>query len=175
MASKHAQQRSEIGLVGLDVKGRHFALNAADHGFSVAGYDTNRSRVDALRKESAERNIRGAANVPDFIALLRKPRAIMMLAPAGEPVDAIIKDLLPHLDKGDLLIDAGTSHSNDTALRTRNLAAEGIQYMGVDVLKSGEKTQHGPSIISDWLAETYELVRPLLEAVRLRRVTALRA
>ncbi len=75
----------------------------------MAGYDKDAAKVEALRKEAAERNIRGAANIVDFIALLRKPRAIMMLVPAGAPVDSVIKDLLPHLDKGDLIIDAGNS------------------------------------------------------------------
>jgi 6-phosphogluconate dehydrogenase len=106
------QQRYEIGMVGLGVMGRNFLRNMADHGCAVAGYDKDQTKVAALRKESAERNIRSAANILDFIALLRKPRAIMMLVPAGAPVDSVVKDLLPHLDKGDLIIDAkGTFHA----------------------------------------------------------------
>ena len=114
MTNMQPQQRYEIGMVGLGVMGRNLVLNMADHGCAVAGYDKDQNKVEALRKESAERNIRGAANILDFIALLRKPRAIMMLVPAGAPVDSVIKDLLPHLDKGDLIIDAGNSYFKDT-------------------------------------------------------------
>src|ERR1035438_9375531 len=92
-------QQYEIGMVGLGVMGRNLVLNMADHGFPVAGYDNDAAKVEALRKESAERKVIGAANIVDFIALLRKPRAIMMLVPAGAPVDSVINDLLPHLNQ----------------------------------------------------------------------------
>ena len=112
MTNKQPQQQYAIGMVGLGVMGRNLVLNMADHGFSVAGYDKDQSKVEALRKESAEGNISGAANILDFIALLRKPRAIMMLVPAGAPMDSGIKDVLPHLEKGDLIIYAkGTFHT----------------------------------------------------------------
>ena len=114
MTNKQPQQRYEISMVGLGVMGRNLVLNMADHGCAVAGYDKDQTKVEALQKESAVRNICGAANLLDFIALLRKPRAIMMLVPAGAPVDSVIKDLLPHLDKGDLIIDTGNSYFKDT-------------------------------------------------------------
>ena len=158
------QQRYEIGMVGLGVMGRNLVLNMADHGFAVAGYDKDQAKVEALRKESAERNIRGAANILDFIALLRKPRAVMMLVPAGAPVDSVIKDLLPHLDKGDLIIDAGNSYFKDTDLRARNLAAKGIQFLGVGVSGGEEGARHGPSIMPGGPKEAYERVRPVFEA-----------
>jgi len=114
MKNMQPQQRYEIGMVGLGVMGRNLLLNMADHGFSVAGYDKDLSKVEALRKESADRDIRGADNIHDFIGLLRPPRAVMMLVPAGPPVDSVIEDLLPNLDKGDLIIDAGNSYFKDT-------------------------------------------------------------
>src|SRR5512146_158162 len=92
-------QNYEIGMVGLGVMGRNLLLNMADHGFSVAGYDKDAAKVAALRQEAENRDIRGAANILDFISLLRKPRAIMMLVPAGAPVDSVIKDLSTHLDE----------------------------------------------------------------------------
>src|ERR1017187_2617554 len=98
MRDTRPQQRSEIGMVGLGVMGRNLLLNMADHGFAVAGYDKDQTKVEALRKESADRNISSAANIVDFIARLRKPRAIMMLVPACAPGASVIKDLLPHLD-----------------------------------------------------------------------------
>src|ERR1035441_91474 len=158
-------QQHEIGMVGLGVMGRNLVLNMADHGFSAAGYDNDAAKVEALRRESAERNIRGAANIPDFIALLRKPRAIMMLVPAGAPVDSVIKDLLPHLDKGDLIIDAGNSYFKDTDVRARNLMAKGIQFLGVGVSGGEEGARHGPSIMPGGTKEAYERVRRVFEAV----------
>ena len=155
-------------MVGLGVMGRNLVLNMADHGCAVAGYDKDQTKVEALRKESAERNIRGAANILDFIALLRQPRAIMMLVPAGAPVDSVIKDLLPHLDKGDLIIDAGNSYFKDTDVRARNLTAKGIQFLGVGVSGGEEGARHGPSIMPGGLKEAYERVRPVLEAVAAR-------
>jgi 6-phosphogluconate dehydrogenase len=98
------------------------------------------------------------------VALLRKPRAIIMLVPAGAPVDSVIKDLLPHLEKGDLIIDAGNSHFKDTDVRARNLASEGIQFLGVGVSGGEEGARHGPSIMPGGPKDAYERVRPVFEA-----------
>jgi 6-phosphogluconate dehydrogenase len=157
-------QQSEIGMVGLGVMGCNLVLNMADHGFSVAGYDKDAAKVEALRKESAERKVSGASNIVDFIALLRKPRAIMMLVPAGAPVDSVIKDLLPHLDKGDLIIDAGNSYFKDTDVRARTLADKGIQFLGVGVSGGEEGARHGPSIMPGGPKDAYERVRLVFEA-----------
>jgi 6-phosphogluconate dehydrogenase len=154
----------EIGMVGLGVMGRNFVLNMADHGFAVAGYDKDAAKVEALGKESAQRNICSASNVLDFIALLRKPRAIMMLVPAGAPVDSVIKDLLPHLEKDDLIVDAGNSYFKDTDVRARNLAARGITFLGVGVSGGEEGARHGPSIMPGGPRDAYERVRPVYEA-----------
>src|ERR1035437_382449 len=165
MSDAQLKKRYAIGMVGLGVMGRNLVLNIADHEFPVAGYDKDLTKLEALRKESAERNILGAANIPDFIALLRQPRAVMMLVPAGAPVDSVIKDLLPHLDKGDLIIDAGNSYFKDTDLRAHNLAAKGIHFLGVGVSGGEEGARHGPSIMPGGPKEAYERVRPVLEAV----------
>ena len=151
-------------MVGLGVMGRNLVLNMADQGFSVAGYDNDAAKVEALRKESAERKVSGAVNIVDFIALLRKPRAIMMLVPAGAPVDSVIKNLLPHLDKGDLIIDAGNSYFKDTDMRARDLAAKGIQFLGVGVSGGEEGARHGPSIMPGGPKVAYERVRLVFEA-----------
>ena len=154
----------EIGMLGLGVMGRNLLLNMADHGFGVAGYDKDQSKVEALRQESKERDVRGAANIQEFIALLRRPRAVMLLVPAGAPVDSVIVDLLPHLDEGDLIIDAGNSYFKDTDARARNLTAKGIQFLGVGVSGGEEGARHGPSIMPGGPKEAYERVRPVLEA-----------
>jgi 6-phosphogluconate dehydrogenase len=164
MRNTQSQQRYEIGMVGLGVMGRNLVLNMADHGFSVAGYDKDAAKVEALRQESKERDVRGAADIKEFIALLRKPRAVMLLVPAGAPVDSVIKDLLPHLDKDDLIIDAGNSYFKDTDVRVRNLAAKGIQFLGVGVSGGEEGARHGPSIMPGGPKAAYERVRPVFEA-----------
>ena len=158
-------QRYEIGMIGLGVMGRNMLLNMADHGFAVAGYDNDPSKVEALQKESAGKDVRGVTNIEDLIGLLSGPRAVMMLVPAGPPVDSVIGDLLPHLETGDLIIDAGNSYFKDTNLRARNLAAKGIQFLGVGVSGGEEGALHGPSIMPGGPKEAYERVRLLLEAV----------
>ena len=121
MTNKPPHQQYEIGMVGLGVMGRNLVLNMADNGFSVAGYDKDLTKVEALRKEAENRDILGASDIKEFIVLLRRPRAVMMLVPAGAPVDSVIKDLLPHLQTGDLIIDGGNSYFKDTDVRARNL------------------------------------------------------
>ena len=100
--------------------------------------------------------------------MLRKPRAVMMLVPAGPPVDSVINDLLAHLQPGDLIIDAGNSYFKDTDVRARNLTAKGIQFLGVGVSGGEEGARHGPSIMPGGPKEAYERVRPVLEAVAAR-------
>ena len=155
----------EIGMVGLGVMGRNLLLNMADNGYSVAGYDVDMAKMEALRREAEHRDIRGAENLAEFASMLRSPRAVIMLVPAGPPVDGVIKDLLPHLAPGDLIIDGGNSHFKDTDLRTRALAEKGILYMGVGVSGGEHGARHGPSIMPGGTPEAYERVRPVLEAV----------
>jgi len=164
MKNMQPPQQYEIGMVGLGVMGRNLLLNIADHGFSAAGYDKDASKVEALHQESKERDIRGAVEIQEFIGLLRRPRAVMMLVPAGAPVDSVITDLLPHLDKGDLIIDAGNSYFKDTDLRARALAGKGIHFLGVGVSGGEEGARHGPSIMPGGPKEVYERVRPIFEA-----------
>ena len=173
MTENQPQQQYALGMIGLGVMGRNMLLNMADHGFPVAGYDKDSSKVEALRKESAANDIHAADNIKDFIGLLRAPRAVMMLVPAGPPVDSVIADLLPHLEKGDLIIDAGNSYFKDTNLRARNLVGKGIQFLGVGISGGEEGARHGPSIMPGGPKEAYERVRPLLEAVDVYKRQAL--
>jgi 6-phosphogluconate dehydrogenase len=158
-------QQFEIGMVGLGIMGRNFLLNMAEHGHSVAGYDKDAAKVAALRQEAKNRDIRGAVDIREFIALLRQPRAVMMLVPAGPPVDSVINDLLAHLQPGDLIMDAGNSYFKDTDVRLRNLTAKGIQFLGVGVSGGEEGARHGPSIMPGGPKEAYERVRSVLEAI----------
>ena len=158
-------QQCEIGMLGLGVMGRNLMLNMADHGFSVAGYDKDPSKVAALRQEAGQRDARGAADIKEFIAMLRHPRAIILLVPAGAPVDSVIQELVPLLAKGDLIIDAGNSYFKDSDVRARNLQTNGIQFLGVGVSGGEDGARHGPSIMPGGPREAYELVRPVMEAV----------
>ncbi|HXW60441.1 MAG TPA: NAD(P)-binding domain-containing protein, partial [Myxococcota bacterium] len=165
MEGKKGKMHADIGMVGLGVMGRNLLLNMADHGFTVAGFDKDSDKVESLRKESNERNVHSATNIEDFIGLLRQPRAIMLLVPAGMPVDIVINELVPHLQKGDLIIDAGNSHFTDTDRRIKELEVTGIQFLGVGVSGGEEGARLGPSIMPGGTKEAYDKVRPILEAV----------
>lgn len=164
MTSKEPQQQYEIGIVGLGVMGRNLALNMADQVHFVAGYDKDSTKVAALTQEAENRDIHGATDIMEFVDILRKPRAIMMLVPAGAPVDSVIRDLLPYLDKDDLVIDAGNSYFKDTDLRAGSLAAKGIHFLGVGVSGGEEGARYGPSIMPGGPKDVYERVRPIFEA-----------
>jgi 6-phosphogluconate dehydrogenase len=164
MTTDPSLNQATIGMVGLGVMGRNLVLNMADHGFTVAGYDQDAGKVEDLRREAKGFDVCGAADVQRFVALLRRPRAVMMLVPAGAPVDSVIKDLLPHLETGDLIVDAGNSYFKDTDLRARNLAEKGIHFLGVGVSDGEEGARHGPSIMPGGPKEAYERIRPVFEA-----------
>ena len=159
------EQKCEIGMVGLGVMGCNLLLNMVDHGFTVAGYDKDISKVESLRKQATSDAIQALPDIKDFIDVLRPPRAIMMLVPAGAPVDAVIQDLLPHLQKGDLIIDAGNSYFKDTEQRERDLEAKGIQFLGVGISGGEKGARLGPSTMPGGPRAAYERIRTLLEAV----------
>jgi 6-phosphogluconate dehydrogenase len=159
------KQQCEIGMIGLGVMGRNLLLNMADQGFSVAGFDLDPTKVAALSLEAKEHDVYAATNIKDFINSLRLPRAIMLLVPAGAAVDSVIHELLPLLQAGDLIIDAGNSYFEDTNTRAANLAAQNIQFLGVGISGGEEGARHGPSIMPGGTQEAYERVRPVLEAV----------
>jgi len=159
------KQNYDIGMVGLGVMGRNLLLNMADHGFSVAGYDKDLNRVGALRTEAEGQEVWGAESLAEFIDLLRRPRSVMMLVPAGAPVDSVIRDLLPHLDQGDLIVDGGNSHFSDTDLRQKTMADKGLHYLGVGISGGEAGARHGPSMMPGGPYEAYERVRPIFEAV----------
>ncbi len=139
----NSKQSYEIGMVGLGVMGRNLLLNMADHGFSVAGYDKDSTKVESLRKEAENRDIHCTDNLQDFISSLRLPRAVILLVPAGAPVDSVINELSPHLQKDDLIIDSGNSYFKDTNLRTTSLKEKGIHFMGMGISGGEEGARHG--------------------------------
>jgi len=168
MENTDSKNNYEVGMVGLGVMGRNLLLNMADHGFSVAGYDNDLTKVKTLRIEAEERDIYCTGNLREFITCIRKPRAIFLLVPAGAPVDIVINEMLPLLEKDDLIIDSGNSYFKDTNIRTISLKEKGIQFMGMGISGGEEGARHGASIMPGGLKESYERIRPVLEAVTAR-------
>ncbi len=158
------KERSDIALVGLGVMGRNFVLNIAEHGFSVVGYDKDAAKIEALEKEAGELPIHTVTRADEFQGLLRSPKVVMMLVPAGEPVDDVISDVLPVLDRGDIIIDGGNSHFTDTNTRGKRLAEQGIHFFGVGISGGERGARHGPSIMPGGPREAYDRVKPILKA-----------
>ncbi|MHB1458228.1 MAG: NADP-dependent phosphogluconate dehydrogenase [Armatimonadota bacterium] len=156
--------KGDIGIVGLGVMGRNFTLNIADHGFSVVGYDKNSGRMQELNTEAGDRNVRTVENLEHLADLLKTPRIVMTLVPAGPIVDSVIKDLLPYLQSGDIIIDGGNSLFTDTDVRIKALAVKGIHFLGVGISGGEAGARFGPSIMPGGSKEAYEQVRAIFEA-----------
>ena len=155
----------DFGLVGLGVMGRNFLLNVADHHFSVIGLDRDDQKVADLIYEAQSNNIEGTIDKVKFVKKLARPRKIMLLVPSGDPVDRVITDLLPLLNQGDLIIDGGNSHFEDTNRRLNTLKANNIYFMGIGVSGGSEGARKGPSIMVGGDQKAYELVKPVFEAI----------
>ena len=156
----------DFGIVGLGVMGRNLLLNMADHKFSVAGLDLDPEKAASLEKEASEEHtIKGTTSAEEFCGLIRKPRAIMLLIPAGKPVDSAIASLLPYLEEGDVLVDGGNSYFPDTNRRVDELAEKGIHFFGMGISGGEKGARFGPSMMPGGNAEAYERLRPIFEAV----------
>ncbi len=154
----------KLGMVGLGVMGRNLVLNFADHGFPIAGFDKDKTKVDALNAEGSGKKVKGVNAVEEFIFLLSKPRVVMMLVPAGSPVDSVINDVLPYLEPGDLIIDGGNSHFTDTNKRFLELKEKKINFLGVGISGGEQGARFGPSMMPGGPKDAYEIVRPMFEA-----------
>ena len=160
------ENKYDFGMVGLGVMGSNLLLNMADHGFAVIGYDKNPDKTK-LFEASAQKNttVKGVNNLGEMIGLLKLPRKIMMLVPAGNPVDSVINDLLPLLQAGDIVIDGGNSHYTDTLKRIQALKDKGFHFMGIGISGGEEGARKGPSIMPGGDEEAYKDVEPMLKAV----------
>jgi len=153
-------------MIGLGVMGRNFLLNMADHGFKVIGFDKDNQKTSALESAAtAGTTVKGVGTLQDMVSQLAVPRKIMMLVPAGKPVDDVIESLLPLVQKGDIIIDGGNSHFTDTLRRVTYLQGKGIHFMGMGVSGGEQGARTGPSIMPGGDQEAYPHVRPMLEAV----------
>jgi 6-phosphogluconate dehydrogenase len=158
-------QGCDIGLIGLGTMGRNFVLNLADHGFAVAVYNRTADKTrDFMENEVGPRPIQAGYDLPEFIGLLRRPRAFILLVAAGAPVDAVLRELLPLLTPGDLIIDGGNSHFTDTNRRGRFLAGRQLDFMGLGISGGEAGARYGPSLMPGGSQEMYDRVGPMLEA-----------
>lgn len=155
----------DIGIIGLSVMGRSLALNMADHGFCVAGYNRSRSVTEAVVLEHPHPNLMPFYTLESFVSALKRPRRVMLMIQAGAPVDAVIDQLLPLLATGDILLDGGNSFFEDTRRRSRMLSEKGIQYFGVGISGGEEGARRGPSIMPGGDADAYPAVQPILESI----------
>jgi 6-phosphogluconate dehydrogenase len=157
--------KANFGMVGLGVMGQMLALNIERNGFRVAGFDLDEGKVSALVTNNPDKNVVGCTTLTEFIDVLETPRRIMMMVPAGKPVDAVIDSLKPVLEAGDLLIDGGNTHFTDTERRAADLEPKGIIYIGTGVSGGEYGALWGPSIMPGGQPEAWELVKPIFEAI----------
>ncbi len=156
----------EFGMVGLGVMGRNLMLNIADHNFSVIGLDLDPLKAAAVEEEAgADKPVRGTIYVDEFVRSIRKPRAVMLLVPAGKPVDAAIATLLPLLEPGDIVIDGGNSYFPDTERRVLELEKKGVHFFGMGVSGGEKGARFGPSMMPGGNRDAYERLRPVFEAI----------
>lgn len=153
----------DVGMLGLGVMGRNLALNLVDHGFSVVGFDLDKSKVEEVKNEKNP-SFTATTTIQEFTGSLKDPKVIIFLVPAGAPVDSAIESLLPHLQKGDILIDGGNSYFRDTDQRAQKLSQKGIFFFGVGISGGEYGARHGPSMMPGGPKEGYEKIRPYLEA-----------
>ncbi len=156
----------QFGMIGLGVMGRNFLLNMADHGYKVVGFDKDNQKTSALEAAATEgTTVKGVGSLKEMIDLLETPRKIMMLVPAGKPVDDVIESLLPLVQPGDIIIDGGNSHFTDTLRRVAYLQGKDLHFTGMGVSGGEEGARKGPSIMPGGDAAAYPHLKPMLEAV----------
>jgi len=157
---------ADIALIGLAVMGQNLVLNMDEHGFTVAVYNRTTSKVDLfLENEAKGTKIIGAHSLPELIALLKRPRKVMMLVKAGAPVDDFIEQLIPLLEPGDIIIDGGNSLFTDTIRRTQYVESKGLLYIGTGVSGGEEGARRGPSIMPGGSFAAWESIKPIFQAI----------
>jgi 6-phosphogluconate dehydrogenase len=165
------QKKADIGMIGLAVMGENLSLNMESKGFTVAVYNRTVPGVEEgvvarfMDGRGRGKNFIGSERIEDFVRSLASPRKIMMMVKAGKPVDELIDQLLPLLDKGDILIDGGNSHFPDTIRRTQYLESKGMQFIGTGVSGGEEGALLGPSIMPGGSPAAWPYVKPILQAI----------
>ena len=160
------QANADIGLIGLAVMGQNLVLNMNDHGFTVAVFNRTVSKVDDFLGGPAKNTrVIGTHSLQEFFQTLKKPRKVMLMVKAGVPVDELIAECLPFLEKGDILIDGGNSHYPDTERRVKELKEKGILFVGTGVSGGEEGARHGPSIMPGGNPDAWNAVKPILQGI----------
>ena len=160
-----SDKKAQIGVVGLAVMGKNLALNIESRGFTVGVYNRHRNRTDEMMKDHSDKKLIPSYTIKDFVDSLEKPRRILLMVKAGGPTDAVIDELLPLLDKGDVLIDGGNTNFHDTMERNAKLDKSGINFIGMGVSGGELGALHGPSLMPGGQKEAYDLVAPILTKI----------
>ena len=160
------EPKADIAVIGLAVMGQNLILNMNDHGFTVAAYNRTVSKVDDFLNDGAKgTNVIGAHSIEEMVALLKKPRRVMLMVKAGKPVDEFIEQVIPHLEAGDIIIDGGNSLFEDTIRRTQYLESKGLLYIGTGVSGGEEGARHGPSIMPGGSPAAWPHVKDIFQKI----------
>ncbi|MGB4187656.1 MAG: NADP-dependent phosphogluconate dehydrogenase, partial [Limnochordia bacterium] len=158
--------KADIGLIGLAVMGENLVLNMESKGYTVAVYNRTVQKVtDFVEGRAKGKNIIGTYSLQELVDSLKKPRKIMLMVKAGQPVDAFIEQLIPLLEKGDVIIDGGNSHFEDTNRRTKRVEEAGLLYIGTGVSGGEEGALKGPSIMPGGSPDAWPLVKPIFQSI----------
>ncbi|MCF6515385.1 NADP-dependent phosphogluconate dehydrogenase [Lactobacillus sp. S2-2] len=160
-----ADKKANIGVVGMAVMGKNLALNIESRGFNVAIYNRTTSKTETVMKDHSEKNLVPGYTIEEFVNSLEKPRTIMIMVQAGKATDAVIDELLPLLDEGDILIDGGNTNFHNTMERSERLAKSGINFIGMGVSGGELGALRGPSLMPGGQKEAYDLVAPIVEKI----------
>jgi 6-phosphogluconate dehydrogenase len=161
-----SEANCDIGLIGLAVMGQNLVLNMNDHGYKVAVFNRTVSKVDDfVENEANGTQVVGAHSIEEMCGLLKRPRRVMIMVKAGEVVDQTIEQVLPHLEKGDIVIDGGNSLYTDSSRRSKDLAAKGILFIGTGVSGGEEGARFGPSIMPGGNKEAWPHVKDIFQAI----------
>ncbi|WP_276421074.1 NADP-dependent phosphogluconate dehydrogenase [Lactococcus garvieae] len=157
--------QANFGVVGMAVMGKNLALNVESRGYTVALFNRTTAKTEEVVAEHPDKNFVLTKTIEEFVAAIEKPRRIMLMVQAGPATDATIQALLPHLDKGDILIDGGNTHFPDTMRRNAELADSGINFIGTGVSGGEKGALEGPSIMPGGQKEAYDLIAPIFEQI----------
>ncbi|MFJ8582439.1 NADP-dependent phosphogluconate dehydrogenase [Micromonospora sp. NPDC093277] len=161
-----AQATAQIGVTGLGVMGRNLARNLARHGFTVAVHNRSPGRTRSLLAEHGDEGaFVPSESMADFVATLERPRAVIVMVSAGAPTDAVIDELVPLLEAGDIVVDCGNAHFTDTIRREEALRGPGLHFVGTGVSGGEEGALHGPSIMPGGSDESYRKLGPIFEKI----------
>ena len=159
-------EKADIGLIGLAVMGENLVLNIESRGFTVAVYNRTVEKVDNFIHGRAKgKKIIGTRSVAELVDSLTTPRKVMLMVKAGKPVDEFIEQIIPHLQKGDIIIDGGNSHFSDTIRRTSYLESKGLLYIGTGVSGGEEGALRGPSIMPGGSPAAWPFVKPIFQSI----------